>query len=345
MIEPARSRVKEIAPCPTSEHTNALALYDRFRQALLVRWLPLLIALGTASTASADRRKMPAPPSKPRPPTAATRLTLPAPVRAPSNPAFLGIRMEHAGNGCLVEGVTAGSSAQDAGLRALDIIQAIDDAPTLDCITLRNEILGKSVGQVIKLDVRRAGERIVLRAPLSTRAEVLHRRLVGHQMESVDVIDADDSKQTYDLADTRSKTTVLAWFRIELCAGCNGVIDRVNDAIAKRLTGESAPFVLAVTDEPKMSNTVALAPQAQLVPSVRKAHGFTTSVPLALASKQAFEELAIDDPERAYFVVIDCRGVVRFVAPIAPGSDDIDAAIDEVLAAVEQSEHLRTQRR
>src|SRR5687768_5738733 len=92
MIEPARGRVKEIAPCPTSEHTNALALYDRFRQALLVRWLPFVIALGLASNASAERRKNAVP--KPRPPVPpAQRLVLPATTPPSSNPAFLGIRM------------------------------------------------------------------------------------------------------------------------------------------------------------------------------------------------------------------------------------------------------------
>ena len=45
-----------------------------------------------------------------------------------------------------------------------------------------------------------------------------------------------------------------------------------------------------------------------------------------------------------FFLVIDCRGVVRLVAPIAPDADDIDAATDEVLAGAEQAEHARTRR-
>jgi hypothetical protein len=88
----------------------------------------------------------------------------------------------------------------------------------------------------------------------------------------------------------------------------------------------------------QVSQLVAQAP-------FRTSFGFTTSVPLALATESTFSELAIDDPERVHFMVIDCRGVVRFVAPIAPGSDDLDAAIDEVLAAAEQAEHSRSQRR
>jgi len=47
------------------------------------------------------------------------------------------------------------------------------------------------------------------------------------------------------------------------------------------------------------------------------------------------------DDDRVYFFVIDCRGVVQLVAPIAPDADDIDASADEVAAAAEQAEHLR----
>ena len=36
-------------------------------------------------------------------------------------------------------------------------------------------------------------------------------------------------------------------------------------------------------------------------------------------------------------MVVDCRGIVQFVAPIAPDSDDLDAALDELLAAAEQA--------
>jgi membrane-associated protease RseP (regulator of RpoE activity) len=311
-----------------------LAQAASFRQIPHVRWVSLVVALGFASIANA------------------------APT---SNPAFLGIKMQDHGVGCQVEGVTAGSAAEDAGLRELDLILAIDGVRTPNCTSLRMQIIANAPGHMVKLDVRRGTDKILLQAPLSTRAEVLHRRLVGHSMESTDVTDADDAKQSYDLADSRGKTTVIGWFMIERCAGCSSVFDRINDAIADRMKGnEMLPFVLAVSPEPQRANTTmlqqqllqgqpqggrAVGPISTTVTSVRKSFNFTTSVPLALASDTTFEELAIDDPERIHFMVIDCRGVVRFVAPIAPGSDDIDAAVDEVLAAAEQAEHSRTQRR
>jgi hypothetical protein len=68
-------------------------------------------------------------------------------------------------------------------------------------------------------------------------------------------------------------------------------------------------------------------------------------VALAVADMDLFEHLALKDSERISFMVIDCRGVVRFVAPIAPEADDLDAALDDILAAAEQAEHQRTSRR
>lgn len=321
-----------------------LALGSCFRQIHGVRWLGLIAAvIAFAGSAHADRRQ-----NAPTPVQAATHTALTPAPSAPtsSNPAFLGIKMVDGNPGCIVEGVTAGSAADDAGLREWDRILALDGVRTPNCTQLRAQIISNAPGHVVRLDVRRKTELISVSAPLSTRAEVLHRRLVGHAMEPTDVVDADDTKQTYDLAQPRGKVTVIGWFMIERCSGCSAVFDRVADNLHAHLDDSNAPFVLAVTPEPTPSNVLVsqhALPQAS--PQIRKSYGFTTSVPLALANPETFAELAIDDPERVHFMVIDCRGVVRFVEPIAPGSDDMDAAVDEVIAAAEQAEHARTQRR
>jgi hypothetical protein len=329
----------KISPCPTSRHTNGLALAISFRQIPHVRCVALaaglLVALAGHASAEQRRRQLPTPP----------RITpvVAQPVqRQSSNPAFLGIKMRDQGLGCLVEGVTPGSAAQDAGLREWDLIVALDGTQTTTCTALKAQIVGSAPGHIVRLDVRRNAERVVLHAPLSTRAEVLHRRLVGHAMDAADVVDADDDKRSYDLADTRGKTTVIGWFTIAGCSGCSAVFDRVADGLAARLKSDgNGPALVAVTSRAQPVNKAPVTP----VLPVRRSYGFTSSVPLALASETTFEELAIDDNERVHFMVIDARGIVRFVAPIAPGSEDIDAAIDEVLAAAEQAEHLRTQRR
>ena len=63
-----------------------------------------------------------------------------------------------------------------------------------------------------------------------------------------------------------------------------------------------------------------------------------------MAEPDVFDALALKDSLRVSFMVIDCRGVVRFVAPIAPDADDLDAALDDILAAVEQAEYQRNRR-
>jgi len=69
--------------------------------------------------------------------------------------------------------------------------------------------------------------------------------------------------------------------------------------------------------------------------STHKAMGL--DVPLAIAEPALYEEFTIPDKERINFMVVDCRGVVQYVAPIAPNGDDTDAVLDELFAAAEQA--------
>jgi hypothetical protein len=43
-------------------------------------------------------------------------------------------------------------------------------------------------------------------------------------------------------------------------------------------------------------------------------------VPIALADPALYEEFTIPDVERVHFTIVDCRGVVQYVAPIATNS-------------------------
>jgi peroxiredoxin len=160
---------------------------------------------------------------------------------------------------------------------------------------------------------------------------MLSRRLVGESIGRTDLLDVDDDQVSYDLS-RRGQTRVIGWFTLASCTGCARTFDRIADRISGRFKDrDAAPSVLAVT-----------APVGDLA-SYRKT--FSTGVPLAVADDDVFDMLAMKDPQRITFMVIDCRGVVRYAAPVAPESDDVDAAIDEVLAAAEQAEHQRTVRR
>ena len=247
-----------------------------------------------------------------------------------SNPAFVGIRMNDAGIGCQVADLVAGGPAKEAGVRPFDVIIAIDGAPLASqpatigpCNVLISQITSHAPGDTIKLDIRRGFDPVAIKVTLSTRAEVLHRRLVGHSLGSSALSDADDPRRTYDLAS--GHVTVLGWFRGEACSGCSLLFDKVHDQLRERLHGEDLPDVLAVSPEDK--------PQQGSAPAKRS---FTASVPLALAPADALLDGELLEADRVLFIIVDCQGVVRFVAPIAPDSDDADAALDEVLAAAEQ---------
>ncbi len=265
-----------------------------------------------------------------------------------SDPAFLGIGMDDAPAYCSISSITEASPAHDAGMQFGDAILAIDGIPTSGtpivpgsgspapqwCTTLRNQIIAHRPGEQIKLDVRRGTQRITLKATLSTRGEVLNRRLVGEAMPHSDVVDIDNDELSYDLADRRGRTTVVGWFMLESCTNCARVFDRVADTLRKRFDdAEAVPATYAITAPGRRGD----------LKSLRKS--FNANVPVGVADMEMFELFSLKDAERIHFMVVDCRGVVRFVAPVAPDSEDLDAAIDDVLAAAVQAEHQRTSRR
>ncbi|MBV8762801.1 MAG: PDZ domain-containing protein [Deltaproteobacteria bacterium] len=253
-----------------------------------------------------------------------------------SNPAFVGIKMSDVGFGCRVDDVVAGGPAKVAGLRAQDVILAIDDASLLQnqqgsCTTLVQKITAHAPGDTVRIQLHRGIDTITVKVALSTRAEVLHRRFVGHSLASATLSDADDPRTTYEIDDLRGHVTVLGWFHADTCVNCGSVFDRVRDGLRERLHGEDIPTVLAVTPTVRDPSTL------------RKV--FTSSVKLATAPEDAILENELLEGDRIHFLIIDAKGIVRFVSPIAPDSDDIDAALDEVLAACEQEEHAAKVRR
>jgi hypothetical protein len=286
-----------------------LALASSFRQIPRVRWVPVFVVFLLASAAHA------------------------APA---SDPAFLGIGMAPGPGGCTVTSITPASPAQDAGLRSGDDVFAIDKVSlgnrgvTQPCDMLTGEIVAHRPGDEVHLTVRRGVSVVTVKARLSTRSEVLHRRFFGEHMVSAELLDLDNDKVTYDLAEPRGGTKIVGWFLLDSCVNCGRVFDRIADAIRIRMRdADQMPTLLAVTATEKLA-------------SLRKV--FTASVPLALAEPDVFDMLALKDSMRISFMVIDCRGVVRYVAPVAPDADDLDAAVDDILAAAEQAEYQRTRR-
>jgi PDZ domain len=247
-----------------------------------------------------------------------------------SNPAFLGIQMIDGPDGCVIEGVTAGGPAADARAEIGDTILAFDKIPLAQpapCTQLVANITTHAPNDRIRMDVERNTAHRTLNVTLSTRADVLQKR-VGQRVGTTDLIDVDDSRHHYDLNDS-GKTTVVGWFT-DRCSGCAHVFDRIADGLKDR--SKSNVFVLAVMPRTR-----------EEVGDLRKS--FTSPVALAVADVDTFSALAMDEQDRAFFMVIDCKGITRLVTPVAPDSDDLDGAVDEVLAGAEQAEHTRTTRR
>jgi hypothetical protein len=248
-----------------------------------------------------------------------------------SNPAFLGIQFGPAPNGCVIELVTAGGPAADAKIEAGDVILAFDTialAAEAPCDQLVANITTHSPGDRIRVDLQRNAVHRTVDVTLSTRADVLQRR-VGQHIGTTDLVDVDDARHHYDLGERSGKTTVVGWFT-DRCSGCSHVFDRIADGLKDR--SKAGVFVLAVTPRGFKDQ----------ISDLRKAFG--SPVALAVADNDTFSELAMDEQDRAFFMVIDCKGVTRLVTAIAPDSDDLDGAVDEVLAGAEQAEHSRTQR-
>lgn len=263
-------------------------------------------------------------------------------AKGASNPAFLGVGLGNTpAPGCHVSFVNEGSGAEQGGVHADDLIVAIDGVQVTSCGDLTAAITSKSPGDVVKLDVVRGTGHVALRPTLSSRADILHKRWVGRALDATEVKDLDDGR-VFELGDVNGHIVVLALFDVRSCGYCPTVVRRLADTIGK--LGKTSPIRL---------QAVTQGDYAQLA-SLRTS--LAVGAPIAVAPLDFYQRAAITEGDRIHVMVIDGRGVVRFVTPIAvpvdvntgasdPDSDDLDAAIDEVLAAAQQAEHARTSRR
>jgi hypothetical protein len=274
-----------------------------------------------------------------------------------SNPAFLGIAMQDFAGGCLITNTTKCSPAEDGGIRVDDLVVGMDGQPLVDntvptvrratCDILRDRIMAHTPGDVATFDVRRGGKATTIKLTLSTRADVQHRCFVGQTVPNIETLDIDNPKREVELSEFHGKTTVLAWFRLSRCVGCASVIDKVDDRIRERIK-DAAPDVIGITTD-GFDSALQIAPPGlpgsrRAIPTFPKRSTFGSTLPLLVATEDDFKEMTLQESDRVQMMVVDCRGVIRFVSLLAAGSEDLEAAIDEVLAAVEQAEYQRTRR-
>jgi hypothetical protein len=239
-----------------------------------------------------------------------------------SNPAFLGIQMGQGTGGVTVESVTKNSpAAEPNGLRQGDLIVQINGARIQNGNEAVAAITANHPGDVIKLDVRRGAQLVHVAVRLSTRADVLYRRFGGRSVDSIDLIDDDGTP--VDLSAYRGRVAIIGWVD-KRCSECGRVLSRINDWIQR---SSRSTLALAVTNAPQKDAVAALGKQF--------------AVPLARPGSHLFDDPSLFEAERIHFMVVDCRGDVQFIAPIAPDDDDLDASLDNLFAAAEQAQRAR----
>jgi peroxiredoxin len=255
---------------------------------------------------------------------------VPASAGKASNPAFLGIGMEDAGGSgpCTITTIEEGSGAEAALLQAGDAIERLDAAPVGSCDALVGMITSRAPGTVIRLDVRRHGQPLKLKAELLTRDEILRRRLVGQPMPATELLRVED-RALVDLSAVK-RTTIVAWYPTS-CGGCDAALGAVARWSRERKDRRAPVDVVAATaDISFRRSTAENFEQLRLVQR-------SLDLPLLVADYGVYLQFAMKDGDRVHFLVIDARGVVQYVAPVVPEAEDAGAALDELYAAAEQA--------
>lgn len=249
-----------------------------------------------------------------------------------SNPAFLGVGMHDLGNPttgaigpCVIDTVTKDSGAHLAGLRSSDVIVSLDTTQITNCDGLVKAIQEREAGQVVKIQIQRAGMPQTLDALLPSRADVLRKRFVGKPIPLTTLTRVDDLS-TADLG-SRGKTTIVGWFDQSRCSSCASAFARINDWAKAKGKGSNISIVgITSANMKSVPETIA---------DLKKERSF--DVPLMVADPETFGELSITDIKRIHFMVIDCRGIVSYATPLKPDADDRGAVLEELYAATEQA--------
>jgi membrane-associated protease RseP (regulator of RpoE activity) len=257
-----------------------------------------------------------------------------------SNPAFLGIQMLPAPQGaCLVRQVTADSPAEAAGLRSGDLVTAIDGNPVADCNALLDAITAHAPGDIVQLRVARRAAMVTVKAQLTTRDVLLHKA-IGKPMIKTNLIGVEDHA-VYDLSALHGRLAIIGIYNPE-CVDCAALFGRFLEwsRDTARKVGGAQPLVLAVYTGDLTRDLTALQrsldvplvtsePERSFDPGEGREPSF--------ASAMFGSDLVLADRDRLGVLVIDGRGIVQYVGPIAPNSDDTDAALDELFAVADQA--------
>jgi hypothetical protein len=306
MIERPVDGVKQLTLSYISPHRNKLACAAPIVQIHRVRWLPPWLVMALAASAAAAPRS--------------------------SNPAFLGIQMQDAGGRgpCMIEVATRESPAEAAGLRAGDVVLSLDGKGIGTCAALLDEITAHAPGDVVAIKVQRLSNPVVAKVTLTTRDQML-RRVIGKPMVETELVGVED-RRIYDLSALGGQVAIVGLYNPQ-CVDCGALFGRFADwARGQARLGRPAPLVLAVTTGEQPRDLAAM----QKALDVPLAIGELATGP-DVEDSPFGRELVISDRDRLGMLVIDGRGIVQYIAPIAPNSDDMQAVLDELFAAADEA--------
>jgi hypothetical protein len=250
-----------------------------------------------------------------------------------SNPAFLGIQMQDAGGRgpCMIESATRESPAEAAGLRGGDLVISVDKKPIANCSVLLDEITAHAPGETVEIKVQRLSASVTVRVQLTTR-DALLQKVIGKPMVETNFVGVDDGT-IYDLSALHGRMAIVGLYN-PACVDCASLFPRfVEWARDKARKGGPQALVLAVAAGEPLRDVKALQKSLDVPLAVGE---FVTS--MQDPDRSPFSrELVIFDRDRLGVIVIDGRGIVQYIGPIAPNSDDTEAVLDELFAAADQA--------
>jgi thiol-disulfide isomerase/thioredoxin len=290
--------------CPTSPFE--LAPRAAIGQILGVRWVGI-VSVFLASTALAAPRS--------------------------SNPAFLGIQMQDSGGRgpCMIESATHESPAEAAGLRGGDLVISVDKKPVANCSVLLDEITAHVPGEWVEIKVQRLSTSATMRVQLTTR-DALLQKVIGKPMTETNFVGVDDGA-IYDLSALHGRMAIVGLYN-PACVDCASLFPRFQSwARDKARKGGLPVLVLAVAAGEPLRDLKVLQKSLDVPLAVGD---FVTSVHDSERSPFS-RDLVIFDRDRLGVIVIDGRGIVQYIGPIAPNSEDTEAVLDELFAAADQA--------
>jgi hypothetical protein len=250
-----------------------------------------------------------------------------------SNPAFLGIQMDAgAGRGaCLIDQATRDSPAEAAGLRGGDLVLGLDGAVIADCAALLDAITAHAPGDAVQLKIQRLGKSTLVRVQLTTR-DALLRKAIGKPMMATRLVGVEDGT-AYDLSALHGRMAIVGLYNPS-CVDCGALFTRFLDwSRDQARKGGPQALVLAITAGGAVHDLAALQRSLDVPLVTAELTGHADSFEASLFSR----DLVISDHDRLGVVVIDRRGLVQYIGPIAPNSDDTDAVLDELFAVADQA--------